>query len=733
MNVVYSGFSALMESTIAASIVILLILLIQSVFRKALSARIRHLLWLLVIIRLLVPVFPESSLSIFHVLDYSRTFQEKLWHQSERAELETIVPSQQLSKSPLPQASITEEINAISPEEGELLPPKSFTETAAAGTVPLVLRIATIIWCIGMIVLLLNLLLFMGWMARLRKQLLPVSDSGVLAVLDEVRRHYKIARNIPLYTGHSTPSPYLSGLLRPWIYIPERAIREMNSAELYHILAHELAHYKRKDMLWNYLGSLAAAIHWPNPLIWVGMRRMKGDRELACDAYVLEKAGEEEAVAYGMTMISFLQRYSATAEPRGLLYFSNPRGRQELIRRITMIKYYKKGSYRISMITVLLIILLSAMTLTNASGSPISEPVKANDKLAEAADFIRYNRLDRIVKAADFTFEAPSVLPPGFQFAEGTLMRTKTSELFERVTLTFVDKRKGQQQQFLLEAGTFKGPEKMTDITIDNIKELYGKTTLEIEQKDLTIQGLKVRRINASIRGDIKDSSYLWERGGVSYRLNSRTAKLLEQEIPALIASMKLPDDKVKSSYINKDLLTVDVIQGEDLKLAAAEIGAAPKFPLQVSDFTVKYSFMTKKLNFSAKNASARVLLSQYESKASGNGGNTQGFTLLQVKDDGQFETFKANRQAIFNRIDGGGELIVPVSLASMNGMEVLITAPYNISPDLDPGKMVTERTSYFWLDSGVCYQVVFNTGQVKDRESVVAALIKIPPIQFKE
>lgn len=71
-------------------------------------------------------------------------------------------------------------------------------------------------------------------------------------------------------------------------------------------------------MLWNLLGSLAATIHWFNPLMWLAIRRMKIDREVACDAYVLEVLGEEEAIDYGLTLVEFLKRFSRVRERRGI-------------------------------------------------------------------------------------------------------------------------------------------------------------------------------------------------------------------------------------------------------------------------------------------------------------------------------------------------------------------------------------------------------------------------------
>ncbi|MFC3750535.1 M56 family metallopeptidase [Paenibacillus sp. GCM10012306] len=743
MNVFYSGFFALMESTVAASVVILLILLIQSVFRKVLSARIRHLLWLLVIIRLLVPVFPESSLSLFHVLDYGRTLHEKLWYQGERAELETTGPSQQLFKR-LPQSGVTEGANAVPSEVGEQLSSKSFTEGAAAGTVPLVLRIVTIIWCIGMIVLLLNLLLFMGWMARLRKQLLPVSDPGVLAVLDEARRNFKIAKNIPLYTGHSTLSPYLSGLLRPWIYIPEQAIHQMDASQLYHILAHELAHYKRKDMLWNYLGSLAAAIHWPNPLIWVAMRRMKADRELACDAYVLEKAGEEEAVAYGMTMIIFMKNYSTDGRPRALLYYSNSRQRQELVRRISMISSFKKGSYKISVTALLFILIFGAVTLTNASGSSIpagiNDPKTVSNDLLPAQGSRAYNRLDRAVKEAGFAFEVPAVLPTGYGLKMARLSAAdadKGTDLINSVAL-FFDAGSGKYRtgEFTLEALKqlpSKGKYTLEDMA-EKVKQrinVFRDNKAQIQEQQIVVGNLNVLQIHATTDNRLKDIFYLWERNGIGYKLDLGGASLSEEQSESLIASMKLPDERMKNTYINKDLLIVDILDMEDLELTASAIGFTPKFPLKVLNYKLERANETSKVNFSypenEQDALSRVIYNRYVDNESADKEHPEQFTFTQIKDNGQYAKIKNNGQALFYRIDRG-QVKVPVAPIMVDGQEVLRTDPYKVDGELSTPDE-PDFISYFWLEQGVCYQAVFRNAQVQNQQDIVAALIQTQPM----
>ncbi|WP_238654453.1 M56 family metallopeptidase [Paenibacillus piscarius] len=373
MNILYGWFAWIAEQTLAASMVILAVLFIQYTLRRFLSARVRYLLWLLVIARLLLPAVPDSPLSMFHILGSGGQFLTSVMdkapdHRGSAGEDQVHLPGEKV-KTAYPANNTAADI------EGQTgnMPVEGGAEavnrsTAQTVNYPLWMKIGTVIWLLGAVFMLLNGLLYIRRMQRERRRLRRVNAPEVLQVVLAARRQFGIKKAIPVYTGGSANNPYLSGLMRPWIFVPEQALRELEASRLRHILAHELAHYKRRDMLWNLLGSIAATLHWFNPLMWLAIRRMKIDREVACDAYVLEVLGEEEAIEYGLTLVEFLKRLSRVRERRGHLYFSNPQQKQQIRKRISMIQSFRKGSYRFSATAVVLVALFSMVTLTGASG-----------------------------------------------------------------------------------------------------------------------------------------------------------------------------------------------------------------------------------------------------------------------------------------------------------------------------------------------------------------------------
>jgi len=70
-------------------------------------------------------------------------------------------------------------------------------------------------------------------------------------------------------------------------------------------IAHELAHHRGHDIAANFAAQPLLALHWFNPLAWVGWRAMRRDQEAACDARVLESCGREQRAAYADLIAGF--------------------------------------------------------------------------------------------------------------------------------------------------------------------------------------------------------------------------------------------------------------------------------------------------------------------------------------------------------------------------------------------------------------------------------------------
>lgn len=109
-------------------------------------------------------------------------------------------------------------------------------------------------------------------------------------------------RNMRVYQVTGLPGPCLVGR---HIYIGEgAAAKEQN---LTHVLAHEYCHALHGDRFWAFLRCALAAVYWFDPFVWAAAYAAKQDSELACDETAVKLLGEPERFAYGRTLISLLE------------------------------------------------------------------------------------------------------------------------------------------------------------------------------------------------------------------------------------------------------------------------------------------------------------------------------------------------------------------------------------------------------------------------------------------
>ena len=93
---------------------------------------------------------------------------------------------------------------------------------------------------------------------------------------------------VPIRTTPELLEPGLVGILHPIILLPDAVARQLASREIDAILAHELAHWRRKDNLLALVHMLVEAVFWFHPLIWFIGGRLVEESERACDDSVLD-------------------------------------------------------------------------------------------------------------------------------------------------------------------------------------------------------------------------------------------------------------------------------------------------------------------------------------------------------------------------------------------------------------------------------------------------------------
>ena len=377
----------LLKSSAQAAVLVLLVLAVQWLFRKKLAPRWCYVLWWLVVIRLLLPVSPESAVSVFNWIRWQE-----------------VAPRSPLTAPELDQASRADDTPTLAPRVIQLNPhwPMNAIPTEPAlqlGTQKVTTREATPpitegarpvpagfvvtwrhaalgLWCLGVVALAGHV----GWsVLRLRRRLraaTPLSDPRVLAVLERCREQMRTRRHLMLLETPAVNSPALCGVWRPRLLLPPGLIDRFTEQELRFVFLHELAHLKRHDIAVNWLTTLLQVVHWFNPFVWLAFHRMRADRELACDALVLAAAQPDESRAYGATIIKLLEGFVRPSPLPGLVGILEDNSQMK--RRMRSIASFK-ASPRVSLFAVLLLGVLAAVGLTDArsekrSASPTRGP-----------------------------------------------------------------------------------------------------------------------------------------------------------------------------------------------------------------------------------------------------------------------------------------------------------------------------------------------------------------------
>ncbi len=95
--------------------------------------------------------------------------------------------------------------------------------------------------------------------------------------------------------------PALCGLLRPVILLPRGLIEQLDSQALRLVLRHELIHLARRDLGWNLLQVCVQVVWWWHPLVWFANARVRALREAAVDEAVMLEPGSDE---YPATLVA---------------------------------------------------------------------------------------------------------------------------------------------------------------------------------------------------------------------------------------------------------------------------------------------------------------------------------------------------------------------------------------------------------------------------------------------
>ena len=129
--------------------------------------------------------------------------------------------------------------------------------------------------------------------------------------IDALLDRFRFSRDPRICMSNSHRAPLTFGVFRPTVLLPEDL--PVGDAQFQLILAHELAHIRRKDCLRKLLLTVCLCLYWWNPLVWLMVWLANRDMELACDEAVLRALGPDCKKAYALTLLDMAQRNPKSA------------------------------------------------------------------------------------------------------------------------------------------------------------------------------------------------------------------------------------------------------------------------------------------------------------------------------------------------------------------------------------------------------------------------------------
>jgi hypothetical protein len=155
------------------------------------------------------------------------------------------------------------------------------------------------------------------------------------------------------------------GVWRIHLLLPETALKLLCDQEWRLVFLHEMTHIRNCDTVLNAFLIAVQFLHWFNPLVWIGLNRLRADRELVCDAVVVERLEEAERLGYARVLLRLAEAISNGPRifPSALPVISNA---SEIKTRVLMIKHHRKASRTARYATVVCVLLLGFLSFTRA-------------------------------------------------------------------------------------------------------------------------------------------------------------------------------------------------------------------------------------------------------------------------------------------------------------------------------------------------------------------------------
>jgi beta-lactamase regulating signal transducer with metallopeptidase domain len=261
---------ALLDYAVRGTFILLAALGATALMRGA-SASARHLVWLAALTALLLLPIARGFVPEWRVLPVSAAVLAA--PAMDAPSLAEAAPRGALDPSPPLADAPTAEIGR--PDPRPFGPPADWR------------TVALLVWAAGAALFTLRLAYGLARVWWMERRATEMTDDEWVRLTDGLSRRLRLGRIVRLLREPGATVPMTWGVFHPVILLPGEADGWEGERRRV-VLAHELAHVRRWDALTQWIAHLAVALFWFNPLVWTAARKLREEREHACDDAVLE-------------------------------------------------------------------------------------------------------------------------------------------------------------------------------------------------------------------------------------------------------------------------------------------------------------------------------------------------------------------------------------------------------------------------------------------------------------
>lgn len=340
----------ILSLSISGSIVAALLFLIRPLFRKRLSRTWQYYIWLVVILRLIIPWSPQMN---FVGQVFERT-QQRIISQAE-------------------QAKNLQSIEKFWIAEGDDAPQKRKAQNAILN-LPLLITCIWVIWLSAFIMILVRKITgYRSFVQFVKAGRRSINNKAIKDIYLKVQEELGIRKAPSLYTNELITAPMLVGVFRPFIVLPTI---DITPSETKLILYHELMHFKRGDIFYKWITQITVSLHWFNPIVYLLSQEINKSCELACDEAVITRLANEDIKSYGDILLATIKPNAGFSNT--IISITLNEDTKLLKERLSAIMKYRKKSK----VVVLASLFLTAMIMCVAaySGVYVAAKVKPGNK-----------------------------------------------------------------------------------------------------------------------------------------------------------------------------------------------------------------------------------------------------------------------------------------------------------------------------------------------------------------